>query len=119
MKIRALNVSVYKFPHGDCTNRGVSSKYDSLLVACPDGPYEIDTELGIPENFCFVRCRNLFGDEKVFSIVPADVTDDGEICERGGKWYMMGGNYAATSDSRFSKMVDGMYGAVPIHDRVE
>ena len=37
---------------------------------------------------------------------------------------MMGGNYAATSDSRFSDKVEQMlghhfYGAVPIHDRVE
>jgi hypothetical protein len=37
---------------------------------------------------------------------------------------MMGGNYAATSDSRFSDKIEemlghGFYGAVPIHDRVE
>ena len=37
---------------------------------------------------------------------------------------MMGGNYAATSDSRFSDKIEQMlghhfYGAIPIHDRVE
>ena len=37
---------------------------------------------------------------------------------------MFGGNYGATSDSRFSEKVEEMmgssfYGAVPIHDRVE
>ena len=36
----------------------------------------------------------------------------------------MGGNYAATSDSRFSDKIEQMlghhfYGAIPIHDRVE
>jgi hypothetical protein len=44
--------------------------------------------------------------------------------EAEGKWTMMGGNYAATSDSRFSDKIEemlghGFYGAVPIHDRVE
>ena len=37
---------------------------------------------------------------------------------------MMGGNYAATSDSRFGEAVrkrigPNFYGAVPIHDRFE
>ena len=41
-----------------------------------------------------------------------------------GKQTMMGGNYAATSDSRFSDAIaarlgHNFYGAVPIHDRVE
>lgn len=31
---------------------------------------------------------------------------------------MFGGTYAATSDGRFSKAV-GLYGAIPVHDRVE
>jgi hypothetical protein len=44
--------------------------------------------------------------------------------EAEGKQTMMGGNYAATSDSRFSDKIEEMlgvhfYGAVPIHDRVE
>lgn len=32
---------------------------------------------------------------------------------------MMGGAYAATSDSRWSDLIDGHYGAVAIHDRYE
>jgi hypothetical protein len=44
--------------------------------------------------------------------------------EAEGKWTMMGGNYAATSDSRFSQLCDRLigghfYGAVAVFDRVE
>jgi hypothetical protein len=40
------------------------------------------------------------------------------------KWTMMGGNYAGTCDSRFSRKIASLlghdfYGAVAIHDRVE
>jgi hypothetical protein len=32
---------------------------------------------------------------------------------------MMDGNYASSSDARFSRLIGGMYGAVAIHDRQE
>ena len=56
-------------------------------------------------------------------IVPA-VLDDKNRYSPDPRWTMMGGNYAATSDSRFHEAVrritgGGSYGAVPIHDRIE
>ena len=117
MKIRCLSVLVYRFPLGDCTNSGVSSRNDRLLIPCSDGPDVVDTEIGLPDNFCHIEHRKLFGGD-VYSIRPADVVN-GEIVDRGGKWYMDGGNFAHTSDSRFHRLVGGMYGAVAIHDRVE
>ena len=118
MEIRALSIYVYRTPRlGDCTNHGISSKYDTLLVACPDGNEKLDSE-NLPENFCMVENRHLFGKEVVPTIYPAEVNEKGEIVPRGDKWYMMGGNYGATSDSRFWRLVEGN-GAVAIHDRYE
>jgi hypothetical protein len=38
---------------------------------------------------------------------------------QAGRHGAMGGNYAATTDSRFSLLTGGLYGAVAVHDRFE
>lgn len=116
--MKALPIYVYRTPRlGDCTNHGISGKYDELLIACPDGFIDIDPE-NVPENFAMVELRHVFGNTVIPTIYPADIVN-GKAVKRGGKWYMMGGNYGATSDSRFTKLVGGYYGAVAIHDRYE
>jgi len=116
MKIKAISADVYRFQLGDCTNGGVSSRHRELLLPCEDGYIDVDTD-NLPENFCYVRLR-MIGDQKIYDIRPAEIKD-GELVDRDGKWYMAGGNFAHSSDARFSRMVGGMYGAIAIHDRVE
>ena len=105
-----LIVSVYKDADSnyDCTMNGVTNRFTKMCVTNVDGPFD-------PSDDCpAVKLveGNLPGTAK---IVP-------EECE--GKWSMFGGNYAATSDSRFSEAIESIvggrfYGAVPVHDRVE
>ena len=102
MKIKCLSVDVYKFPLGDCTNGGVSGKFSTLLIPCEDGNVVVDSE-NLPENFCVV--------EKRISIVPYAL-------KKSGKWTMMGGNFAFTSDSRFKECTES-WQPLPIYDRVE
>lgn len=116
MKIKAIRAEIYRFPLGDCTNNGVSSRFRDLLLPCKDGFIDVDTD-NLPENFCYVRMREI-GEKRIYDICPAEIVD-GELMDRGGKWYMAGGNFAYSSDARFSRMIGGMYGAVAIHDRVE
>ena len=119
MKIKALSINVYRSNRlGDCTNHGISGKYDSLLIACPEGNIEVDSE-NVPENFAMVELRHVFGNTIIPTIYPAEINENGKVIVRGGKWYMMGGNYGATSDSRFYRMVGNACGAVAIHDRYE
>ena len=104
-----LLVNVYKNGKYDCTNGGVSSRdIKGLCLTNVDGPFD-------PSDDCpavkLVK-GNLPGTVK---IVPEELE---------GKWTMMGGNYAATSDSRFSEACEKItgsrfYGAVPVHDRFE
>jgi len=118
MKIYALPINVYRSSLGDCTNGGISSKYDKLLVYCPDGFIEIDSD-NVPENFVMIENRHVFGNTIIPTIYPSEIKN-GKPVVRGGKWYMMGGNYGATSDSRFNALIEGdFYGAVAIHDRYE
>lgn len=105
----ALRLHVYRDNIGDCTNGGISSKYNELLVICDDGYIDID-ENNPPENAVKLVKRKLFG-KTLFHLEP--------IAAPKGVGWMFGGNYAATSDGRFSEMLGGMYGAVAIHDRQE
>ncbi len=104
-----LLISIYKNTrYGDCTLNGVSSrKIKGLCITNIDAPFEPD------EDYPPAKLEeNAFNSVR---IVP-------EECE--GKWSMMGGNYGASSDSRFAEKIEEIlghrfYGAVAIHDRVE
>ena len=103
--MKALPVEVFRSGLGDCTNGGMSSRHDTLYVICDRGFIDIDPK-NPPDNLAKVVKRRT-----IYHIEPyTPATQIG---------WMMGGNYAATSDARFSDMIGGMYGAVAIHDRQE
>jgi hypothetical protein len=102
-----LTVDIYRNPLGDCTNGGISSKVKKLCVINVDGPCE-------PSEDCpaVVLKNHVPG---CLRLVPPD---------HDKKWYQFGGNYGATSDSRFTEACEKLlgrrfYGAVAIHDRTE
>ncbi len=108
-----LLISVYRSADGyDCTNGGVSSKYDRLTLVNVDGPLEPSEDA--PAAW-LVKHRTMQG---VVYIVCEDPATS-------NKWAMAGGNFGATSDSRFSRAMEEMtgcvnwHGAVKIHDRYE
>lgn len=111
--MRALPISVYKNRlYSGCSNGGITERFDELLLICPDGFIEVD-ENDPPENLVKVVKRRLFGNEIYYHIEPYHSTDKGCV------GWMAGGSYAATSDSRFWRMVGGNHGAVSVHDRQE
>ena len=107
-----LHINVYKSNLGDTTNGGVSANCKGLCITNVSGPFNPSEEY--PE--AQLVSRNVMG-RTIVNIVPMKEIEK-------GSWTMFGGNYGATSDSRFSEKVEEMmgssfYGAVPIHDRVE
>ena len=114
-----LIVSVYRDhrdPHdwlgdNDATNGGITNHktgVHQLTLVNVDGPF--DPEPSRPAAWLLPGYV-----EGTVKIVPVGV---------GDSWTMFGGNYAGTSDSRFTEAVEKItgatfYGAVPIHDRVE
>lgn len=116
MKINCLRVEVYRSPFGDCSNHGVSSRFRSLLLYCPDGPDSFDSESETPLNFCFIRHHD-YPFARTCEIVPACVLESGKVVARPHH-YMFGGNIGYTSDSRFSYLA-GHYYPLKIHDRRE
>jgi hypothetical protein len=109
-------VSVYRNNHGDCTNGGMSSKADNLCIVNAPGPFKPDAYM--PAAILDSHVKGCV------RIIPAVQDVQGNWIADRSKHYMMGGNYAATSDSRFNALVrklagSDFYGAVAIHDRAE
>lgn len=85
---------------GDCTNNGISSKYNDLFLVGENIPKIFEVEdirkcivLDYYKNY--VRCKPVI---------------------YKNKWYMAGGNFIYSSDSRFSNI--NQY-PISIHDRIE
>lgn len=112
----SLTLSVYRAADmPDCTNHGVSSRYDRIAVVNIRGPFE-PTENETP---MFLESHH----SGCLRLVPAYLVGGTMWAHVPGR-FMFGGNYAATSDSRFSHKCAQLlgypfYGAVAIHDRVE
>lgn len=107
--MKAIPVEVFRHGNGDFTNGGISSRFSSLLVVCDQGWINID-ENNKPANLCKLVKRHLFGRD-VFHVEPFN--------RPSGAGWMMGGNFCYACDSRFTEAVEGLYGAIAIHDRQE
>lgn len=104
--MRYLMADIYK--NGtDCSNHGISSMYDHVLIPCHNGPFEY-AEGEEPANAVRVRRRRVMGRELV-EFVPASAGER--------DWYMWGGTFVYTSDARFDEL--GFGGPVKLFDRTE
>lgn len=97
----------------DCTLNGWSGNFgfDQVCVVNAEGPAEPDKD---HPAVMLVAHRTLRGAIHAVSVKHFDE----------GKWTMFGGNFLATSDSRFWELCEKLgasrfHGAVAIHDRVE
>jgi hypothetical protein len=110
LKMKGLILEVYRSKGMDCTNGGVSATADELLLVGPGVP-----EIFEPNGRPVVRLKMSNGGAGYCHLVP-------DLC--AGKWTQFGGNFAYTSDSRFSEIVEKFVGhehggPIKIHDRVE
>jgi hypothetical protein len=111
-----MGIRISVFRNGrDCSNGGLSSRFTNLTVVNASGPFEPDEDAP-----AVVVQSHVQG---CLRIVPAMMVDVGEWVGAPGA-FMMGGNYGATSDSRFTQLCERLlghtfYGAVAIHDRQE
>lgn len=113
-----MTVYVYRDNLGDCTNNGVSSKVDQLTVMNVEGPFE-PTE----DRPAVILIQGPGGQPNP-CIVPAVQDEETGAWKEAEGWHMFGGNFAASSDSRwmeagrvFTRGVS--MPAIKIHDRVE
>jgi hypothetical protein len=105
-----LNVKVFRWNLGDCTNGGASADVDSVCVVNISGPFNPK-----PDHPAFELVQGPGG--KGHAILRP-------VNGRNGVGPMCGGNFGYSSDSRFGEAVRELtgsrhYGAVHIHDRYE
>lgn len=124
--MKGLLVSIYRSAGGDCTNGGVSSKADDAVLiknGVELGPFS--AESSPPALYLAKWCDRWIACPENLEVKhpprPRPGTRDvlrlgDRTIEYLGGW-MFGGNFAYTSDSRFSVAV-GAY-PIPIYDRRE
>ncbi len=100
-----LTAYVYRDSLGDCTNSGISATRKELyILSATKGPFE-------PQDIrecVYIECREIMG-EGYINCKPAYFRK---------RWYMAGGNFLYTSDSRFKEITKSKY-PISIHDRYE
>lgn len=102
---KCLTAEVYRSELGDCTNGGISSNARELyILATTKGPFEPDDI----RKCVYIEQREIMG-EKYVNCKPAYFRR---------RWYMAGGNFLYTSDSRFKEITKLSY-PIAIHDRYE
>jgi hypothetical protein len=116
-----LTVDVFHNPLGDCTNHGISSQATRLTIVNVEGSSE-------PSDDAPAAMLVEGALPGIVMIIPAyfDKAADAyvEWKSASGPSQMFGGNFAATSDSRFHQAIEKItgnrfHGAVAIHDRAE
>ena len=106
--MKALPCEIYKSKKlGDCSNGGISSRYNEVLLLCEEGFIDVDRD-NPPDNLCKVVTRDL-GFTVHTHIEP--------VAKAKGVGWMAGGTLVYSCDSRFHRMC-GDY-ALSLHDRTE
>lgn len=123
----AIEINVYKWHLGDCTNNGISERNNTLLIVGQVDSITkefktFDKNLGLPhkvhfnneeelnaDNLCLLVKRELFGENADYIVGLKDYLS--------GKWTMMGGNFGYSCDSRYRQTINNL--PLPIHDRIE
>jgi hypothetical protein len=103
--MKGMMVWVYRTGKTDCTNQGITSKHDRVMLVGP----------GVPE------VHEVLPDEPVLFLDPRKGWDHPCLTPyakpKTDRWVMFGGNFVWSSDSRFREHVSA--GPLPVHDRVE
>lgn len=109
MKVYAIPAQIFKGHYGDCSNDGISNRFEDILIIHPEGFIKLDTN-DLPENVCDLETiTDTFGNTYLH-LIPKHLKDS-------RKWVMFGGCFAWSSDSRFRNSISEQ--PVQIHDRVE
>ncbi len=104
--MKAIRVDIYRSDSGDCSNGGISSMWNQILLLHDDGYIDVDEERP-PQCLCKVVTRYIGGQEYKH-IEP--------VSKPTGIGWMSGGCVCYSCDSRFRDFSDY---PLCLHDRQE
>ena len=105
--------SIYTHPtYKGCSMNGISERFTEVTVVNAEGPF-----LPMPSRPAVLLESHMPGIVRAVPCSPEGV-------RYSGVWWMAGGAFISSSDSRFSRAVESLiggrfYGAVALHDRNE
>lgn len=102
-----LTAYVYRWGLGDCTMSGISEHAESLIILSKKCPVFVPKD--IRECVVVQKMEYAGSREPYIKAVPVQYPK---------RWYMAGGNFLHSSDSRFGE-ITGTGRPIPIHDRYE
>lgn len=105
--MKGMIAYIYRDSMGDCSNNGISSKYDKVVVVDKDLPEIFEPNNDMP---AVKLVRRFIGGSEYIHAEPLTWNESDDITG------MFGGCYIMTSDSRFRKI--SQY-PIPLHDRSE
>lgn len=111
--MKAHRVYILRNTLGDCTNNGVTSRYDDIYLfngGTAEEVYEYAENHNIPTEICFKV-------EVVWKGQPNEYHRAVPVF-RNGKHWMAGGNFAYSCDSRYNEIAGIRY-PISVHDRTE
>jgi hypothetical protein len=120
---KGLTMMVLKNPlYAECANGGISERVDKVtLVGVRDEttdrkvkPLPEHSRVFAPSEIAppVVLVKRRMGSRTLWHVEPL-VTGESK------PWFMAGGSFVETSDSRVSALTEGFYGAFSLHDRSE
>lgn len=105
--MKALPVSIFEDKYiGNCSNNGISKRFNQILLLCPEGYIEVD-ENNPPENLCKISEITL-GYDTYYHVEPV-------AAPKGAGW-MAGGSLVYSCDSRYRRLFPY---PLSLHDRQE
>lgn len=108
MKKYAIPLYIYdNKAYGNCSNNGISTRFNTVLLIHPEGFIEVDDE-NPPENLVKIVTRD-FGFRGTFTHIEP-------VARPTGCGWMFGGALVYSSDSRFQEI---SHYALQLHDRQE
>lgn len=110
MSCRAISLYIYKNKAGDCSNGGISNKYNEVIIEHPEGNIILE-ENNLPENFVIVD-EIVLGDFVHYFLRPAD----GNPLHKNHNQWQYGGTICYSSDSRWREIFPY---PLCLHDRHE
>lgn len=102
-----LTAYVYRWELGDCTMRGISEHAESLIILSEK------CSVFVPKDI-----RQCVVVQKVGTVGSREAYIKAVPVQYPKRWYMAGGNFLHSSDSRFEE-ITGTVRPIPIHDRYE
>ena len=103
--MKALRINIYKNNGSDCSNHGISERFNEILLVCESGYIDVN---GDEPNLCKLVKRTLFGGREYMHVEP--------VARPNGIGWMAGGTLVYSCDSRFRELSEY---PLSLHDRCE